>query len=217
MSNSTAAAGSNSSSSEAGTTAKKSKKTLLIVVIAALVLVAGGAGAVVFYMKKSAAAAAAAAQEEEEDGGGEHSAQASHAPKVDPKHPPAFLPLEPFIVNLADKESDRYAQIGITLQVQDPAAAEKLKAFMPAVRNSILLVLTHKTSHELLEREGKQALAEEIMREAVRPMGIHIEPPAKEPGHESGKDAEAAPKRKKSTPKVVNPIEQVHFSNFIIQ
>ena len=38
------------------------------------------------------------------------------------------------------------------------------------------MILAHKQSSELLERSGKEALAAEIMREAVRPMGIEIDP-----------------------------------------
>ena len=45
---------------------------------------------------------------------------------------------------------------------------------MPAVRNAILLILAQKSSRDLLGRSGKEELAEEIMREAVRPMGIEI-------------------------------------------
>ena len=87
---------------------------------------------------------------------------------------PVFLPLDPFIVNLADKDVDRYAQIGITLELESTVFADQVKAYMPAVRNAILLILAQKTSRELLGRSGKEELAEEIMREAVRPMGIEI-------------------------------------------
>ena len=45
---------------------------------------------------------------------------------------------------------------------------------MPAIRNAILMILAHKTSHELLERAGKEQLAAEILRETVRPLGITI-------------------------------------------
>ena len=48
---------------------------------------------------------------------------------------------------------------------------------MPAIRNAILLILANKTSKELLNREGKEQLAQEIMREAVRPMGIELATP----------------------------------------
>ena len=171
-----------------------------------------------FFLKKKAAAAAAEA--------GDDDAPAAHAAKSakhDPSHIPTFLPLEPFVVNLADKDADRYAQIGITLEIDDAKFAEQLKAYMPAIRNGILMVLAHKTSGQLLDRAGKLALADEIMREAVRPLGIEIddEPVAKsekaddEAGDEDKPKAKKKPKKK--APAEHNPVRHVHFSNFIIQ
>ena len=137
-----------------------------------------------------AAEAAAAAEAEGEDG-----AASGHKKEAKKDHgaPPAFLPLEPFVVNLADKETDRYAQIGITLEIDDAKTADQLKAYMPAIRNGILMVLAHKTSAELLERKGKEALANEIMRETVRSLGIEVEEPEAEPAAED----EDKPKKKK--------------------
>ena len=184
------------------------KKLLLIVLALVLVLGAGGAGAAIFIMKKQAAAAAAELDEED---AGDAGAERKTA-KVDPKALPTFLPLDPFVVNLADRDSDRYAQIGITLRVDDAAFAEQMKAFMPAIRNNILMILAHKTSDQLLAREGKEQLAETIAREAVRPMGIEIDPPeaeADEPAAGSKK------KRRKKQPH--NQVQQVLFSSFIVQ
>ena len=39
------------------------------------------------------------------------------AAKHDPKAVPTFVPLDPFTVNLADRDADRYAQIGVTLEL----------------------------------------------------------------------------------------------------
>ncbi len=205
--------------------AKKGKKKLIIIIAAVVVLlgVAGGGAAV--FMAKKKAAEAAAMEDEEDEGAAKHAD--AHA-KVDINHPPVFVPLEPFVINLADKDSDRYAQIAVTLQVVDAKFAEQLKAFMPAIRNSILMVLAHKTSQELLERTGKEQLAQEIMREAVRPMGINIEAPhAADKGDHGEKAADEeedeSPKKKKKKkaapkePATPNPIQQVHFANFIIQ
>lgn len=199
---------------------KKLSKKLVLVLAVVLLLLAGGGGAAVFMMKKRAAQAAAEAGEE----GGEAAIADAHAlKKPDPKHPPTFLPLEPFIVNLADREADRYAQIGITLQVDDAKVADQLKLYMPAIRNGVLMILAHKTSAELLERAGKERLAAEIMREAVRPLGIDVEldplpapAAAAEPGA-SAASAVAKPKRKPKAEAERNPVEQVHFSSFIIQ
>jgi flagellar FliL protein len=161
-------------------------------------------------MKKKAAAAAEAAEADGEDAGGH--GKGKHDAKHDPAHPPTFLPLEPFIVNLADKETDRYAQIGITLEIEDAKFADQLKAYMPAIRNGILMVLAHKSSAELLERKGKEALAAEIMREVVKPLGIETDDPEAEE-----ENADAKPKKKKKKAEVELPVKHVHFSNFIIQ
>lgn len=194
----------------------KGKKKLIIILAVVLLLVAGGGGAAVFMMKKKAAEAAAAEAEGED---GEHApakGKAKGDAKHDPAQPPVFLPLDPFVVNLADKDADRYAQIGVTLEVEDAKLGDQLKAYMPAIRNGILMVLAHKTSTELLTREGKEKLAGEIMRESVRPLGIELE----EPEEDEPAADEEKPKKKKKKRKTAadeSPVKHVHFSNFIIQ
>ncbi|MEO8154824.1 MAG: flagellar basal body-associated FliL family protein [Rhizobacter sp.] len=201
---------------------KKGKKKLIIIIAAVLLLALAGGGAGVYVMKKKAAAAAAAAEEGDDDSAAV--AAAEKAREEHHKHPPTFVPLEPFVVNLADKEADRFAQIGVTLEVEDAKFAEEMKAYMPAIRNGILMVLAHKTSQQLLQREGKIALAREIMHEAVLPMGIEAsdeEEPEAAPaaaakeGDDEDADAEKPKKRKKAS--VHNPVKHVHFSNFIVQ
>ncbi|TDP87894.1 flagellar FliL protein [Aquabacterium commune] len=204
-----------------GEAPKKGSKKLIIIGAAVAVLLAGGGGA--FFMMKKKADAEAAAAAEGEDGDAEHAAPAKQAKK--PEHgkdehkgPPTFVPLDPFIVNLADKEGERFAQIGVSLQVDDAKIGEEMKGYMPAIRNSVLLILSHKTSAELLSIEGKQKLAEEIRRDAARAMGYEIEDPEDEEA--AAKAEEDAPKKKKKKKKKVesyNPIVHVHYSNFIIQ
>lgn len=194
---------------------KKGKKKLIVIVAVLLLVVLGGGGAALFMMKKKAAEAA-----EAEEGGSGGSA-AAHAPSGGHKAPPTFVPLDPFVVNLADRDGERYAQVGLTLEVDDPKFGEEMKGYMPAVRSAILLILAHKTSQQLLTAEGKEALAEEIMREAVRPMGIEIDPPEAE-GHDDDHDdapkkAKPGGKKKKKKHEVHNPVQRVHFASFIIQ
>jgi flagellar protein FliL len=205
----------------AGAPVKKGKKKLVIMlVVVLLVLAIAGVGAMLLLKKKAAA-----------DGDGDDASTAStehRSDKVDLKHPPTFLPLDPFVVNLADKDADRYAQVGITLEVADAHFAEEMKAFMPAIRNGILMILAHKSSKDLLDREGKIQLAGEIQRESARTMGIEVEEPEPEAkGDDKGGDAKSksgdddeAPKPKKKKKKAAsepNPIRHVHFSNFIVQ
>ncbi len=186
------------------------KKKLVIIIAAVLAVLLIGGGVALYMVKQSAAAAAAAEEGEDADA---PAAKAEHAEEDEHKAPPVFVALDPFVVNLADRDAERFAQIGVTLQVDDPKFADELKLYLPAVRNGILMVLAHKTSQELLERSGKEQLAAEIMRESVRPMGIVIE--VDTPGSDA--NASDKPKPKKKKPAVHNPIASVNFSSFIIQ
>ena len=184
-----------------------SKKMIVIIAVLALLLAAGG-GAAFWIMKKRAAAAAAAAAAAE--GGEVAEAVEVKQAKPDLKSAPTFVPLDPFTVNLADREAERYAQVGITFELADAKAGELLKAYMPAIRNNILLALGSKTAAQLNERDGKLRLAAEIRREALRPLGYDIKLPAM---NATGTEPRVA----KQDDEEETPIRAVHFSNFIIQ
>src|SRR5438132_5339628 len=118
---------------------KKGRKKLITIAAAAAVLLAGAGGGVAWTLKKKHAAAAAAEAAAASDGEAEPVAAPVHHEVR--KTPPAFLPLEAFVVNLADRETERFAQIGITLELDEPKVADQLKLYMPAIRNGILMVL----------------------------------------------------------------------------
>jgi flagellar protein FliL len=196
---------------------KRGKKKKLIIIGGAVLalLLAGGGGATFYVMKQRAAAAAAAAAEAGETAEGEDGAakeDAAKRVKADLKNAPTFVPLDPFTVNLADREAERFAQVGITLELSDAKAGELLKAYMPAIRNNILLTLGSKTAGQLMERDGKLRLAAEIRRESLRPLGYDITlPPEAAPGAAAKKLPSAEDDDEPM------PIRAVHFSNFIIQ
>lgn len=193
-----------------GEAPKKGSKKLIIIIgaVVALLLVGGGAA---FMMSKKKADAT------EEDGGHAKSGRKAEQPKSEHVGPPAFVPLDPFIVNLSDRDSERFAQIGITLQVEDPKMSEEMKAYMPAIRNAVLLILSHKSSEDLLSPDGKTRLAEEIRREAARAMGYEVEDPEDEEEVAAEDEPPKKKKRKKKKVELYNPIVHVHYSNFIIQ
>jgi flagellar FliL protein len=175
---------------------KGKKKLMLIIAAAALVvLLAAGAGVAWWMMKPNANAGEDAELAEADPSADEHAEEAkAKKNKGDKKQVPVFLPLDMFTVNLADRESERYAQVGVTLELADAKTGDVLKAYMPAVRNDILMLLAHKKAAELQERAGKVALAREIRRAAMKPLD--------DSGDESDDDA---------------PVRAVHFSSFIIQ
>ena len=202
---------------EAPPPAKGKKKLIIIIAIVALVL-AGGSGAAVFLIKKKAAAEAT---EAEGEAATDEQAPAKSAAKQDPKAVPVFVPMDPFTVNLADREAERYAQIGITLEIDDAKTGDQIKNYMPAIRNNILMAIADRTAAELMGREGKTRLAERIKRETARALGYEVG----EEDAAGGAQADATPakagattaKKKKKQPAPVLPIKAVHFSNFIIQ
>ena len=175
------------------------KKLILLLALVLLVLAAAGGGALWWLKAKSQAAHA-----EDDDGTAEVSADdAKTPPKRDPKAVPVFVALDNFTVNLADRDAERYAQIGISLELADSKAGDRIKAFMPAIRNNILMVLAHKQASELLERAGKEKLADEVLRETERALGLAPLPID-------------SPKRRHADAEA-RPVRAVHFANFIIQ
>jgi flagellar FliL protein len=197
------------------------KKLVIMVAVAAIVLGGGGVGALVYMKKQKAAAEAAAA--DDGDASGDAGAPKAEKKKEHNAHP-VFVPMDPFVVNLADHEADRYAQIGIVLEVPDEHVGEEIKTYLPAIRNNILLLLAHKSSGDLAGGEGKELLAKQIRLEALKAMGEEVdgedEVEAPAPAAAAEGASAPAPAKKKNKKKAVAadaPIRSVQFSSFIIQ
>lgn len=212
MANPAAAAAAAAPADAPASSPAKSKKTLILIAAAVLVLALAGGGAFFLLKKKPAEVEGddEAAETSEPAKPAKHAGPAKH----DPKAVPTFVPLEPFVVNLADKEAERYAQIGMTLEIADAKLGDQIKTYMPAIRHSVLMVLADKTAAQLIDREGKLKLAREVQRETSRVLGAEID--ADEPAHEGeGAAAGGRKKKKKAAPEL--PIRAVHFSSFIVQ
>jgi len=205
---------------------KKGRKGLIIALAAVLLLGGGGGGAAWYFMKAKPDIDA--------------EAEAGNAPAAK-KKTKTFSTLEPFTVNLADEGGERFAQVAIVLEVQDAKTGEQITAVMPAVRNAVLMLLSSKTSKELLTVAGKERLAEELALAAGLQIGWtpaeddEDEPPRRKAAVAKSADraADAArsedadeasdekpTRKKKRKPKRradPNPIEAVHFSQFIVQ
>ncbi len=81
----------------------------------------------------------------------------------------AVMHLEPFVVNLADAEDNRFLRVGIDLGLENPVPAKEGKGGEGAVptariRDCILGVLTTWHSDALLAPEGKLKLKDEIVK-----------------------------------------------------
>lgn len=124
---------------------------------------------------------------------------------------PTFLPLDNMVVNLADPGGDRFVQIGITLELQDDKTAKVVKQYLPSIRNGVLLLVSQRSSEELMARAGKEKLAADIREEVSRPLGLGAAPAARAGSDDAGADEAERPRRRE------NAVRRVLFSSFIIQ
>ncbi|MDM0089794.1 MULTISPECIES: flagellar basal body-associated FliL family protein [unclassified Variovorax] len=173
----------------------KGKLKPLLLGLAGVLLLVSGAGGTWFFLNNKKAHAPA--HEEE---------AVAETPKA---ATPSYLALDNMVFNLADGGGDRVAQVGITLELQNDKAAEQIKQLMPKIRNGVLLMVSQRTSEELLKRDGKEKLAGDIQVEVSRLLGYDIESPKPAKG-----DEDAPVRRKKSAQ---GPVQAVLFSSFIVQ
>jgi flagellar FliL protein len=109
------------------------------------------------------------------------------APANSGKH--VFTALDLFTANLAERDNDRFAQVGVVIEVADAKAGAALTAVVPPIRSEILLLLSSKTADELLSLKGKQTLAAQVVDIA----------------------------RKYIAPEFRTSVYAAHFSSFVIQ
>jgi flagellar protein FliL len=71
--------------------------------------------------------------------------------------------IDPFIVNLADNQGERYLKVVMQLEVSDSLITTQLEQLKPKLRDNIMDLLTAKTYSELMDVGGKQRLRDEIV------------------------------------------------------
>jgi flagellar protein FliL len=126
--------------------ARKGRKGLLVIV-ALLVLASGGGGAW-WWLNRDAG-----------------TAQASAAPRA-----PVFMNLEPFTVNLMEEGGEHYLQMSLVFQVTDEKVVETMKAYLPVIRNRVLLLLSAKRPSDIASPDGKAKLVSDVtaaVRESI--------------------------------------------------
>jgi len=120
----------------------------IVIGLAAFLLIAGGATFGILKYLRSAGTAAAAEKTKKEEIG-------------------STLHLEPFLVNLADKEAVRFVKVTfkLGLSLEEKEVEEKLSknnVFLAQTRDSIISLLSSKTADEILTAEGKDKLRQEV-------------------------------------------------------
>ncbi len=144
--------------------AKSSKKFLIIIILAVAVL-AGGGGAAGFMMGSG----------QEEQGQDTHAKtdKKGHDEEEDEENqeePGPVVDLEAFLLNLADRDGQRYLKMTIKLELDRPEAETDFAVKVPAIRDSLLVLLSSKESHLLKTANGKRRVRDEILARANRVM-----------------------------------------------
>lgn len=135
------------------------KKLITIVVIAVLVSVGAAVGATLLLTggNDKAAHAQSEADEGEDEGSAEEAGEEGAGP--------TYVSLEPaFVVNFQDqKKRTKFLKAEISVVAGSVKAQEALTLHMPAVRNTLVLLLSRQLFEELATNEGKEKLRTEAL------------------------------------------------------
>lgn len=89
---------------------------------------------------------------------------------VDPRSlgPALYTPLDPpLLANFVDDTgATRYLQLGVQAMARDQKIIDAVQAHSPALRNAFLLMLANQDQDEIITREGKERLREDMLAEA---------------------------------------------------
>ena len=165
------------------------KKLIILIVVGALVLVGGGVGTTMWLLggKEAKSDSAKAKKDQEADGesadaeapaDGEAAAdgEATDGEAADgeasdeegkAKSASTYVELvPPFVVNFQDdKKRARFLKAEISILVKSADAEEALKANRPAVRNSLVMLLSRQVYDQLMTPEGKEKLRADALVE----------------------------------------------------
>jgi flagellar FliL protein len=164
-------------------------KMMLFLTIGLIVLALAAGGAWFLISKKKA--------HDEEDG--DDAAEPVKKVQVDHSHPPVFVPLEPFTVNLQPENGEQYLQVVLNFRVTDTQLGEEVKQYMPEIRHHILMLLSAKKASEVSTVGGREALAGQICTESNKVLGADLS------------------MKKKASTGCDGPIVAVLFTSFIVQ
>ncbi|WP_029521954.1 flagellar basal body-associated FliL family protein [Persephonella sp. KM09-Lau-8] len=139
------------------------KKKLIILLVVLLLLLGGGGGAAYKFLVLDK-------QEAKKE---ENKAEKIQQEIKDIENLGIMFEVGTFVVNLADKDADRYLKVTIILELSNEQVKQEVEKRLPQIKDSITTLLFTKTSRELRTAEGVEKLKEEILRRvnAILPLG----------------------------------------------
>ena len=94
----------------------------------------------------------------EEHGGGHGEAEAASPGPLG-----KVVPLEPFVVNITDRDRDRFLKLKTEIELSSADVATELNQRLPQIRDLIISLLGAKSFDEVRTIEGKNFLREEML------------------------------------------------------
>lgn len=112
-----------------------------------------------------------------------------------PKAPPQYLSMDPkFVVSFNDQQQPRFMQFSLEIMTRDSDVLQQVELHMPAIRSSLLMLFGIQAYEEMLTREGKEKLLQEVTADINTVLK-----------KASGKD------------EVTASVEAAYFNSFVIQ
>jgi len=169
-------------------------KIIIIAVLLAIALVGGGVGATWYFMsgnttdKSVATKDGKAAQDKAAD-----TEKAEVAEKE--KGPVIYMSLDPkFVVSFNDQSQARFMQLSVDVMMHNSDVKDQIKANMPAIRSSLLMLIGEQKVSDVDTKAGKQKLLKAIAA-----------------------DINATLKKMEGDKAIKNGVENAYFDSFIVQ
>lgn len=200
------------------TAAKGNKKKLFLFIGLAVLLVVVSIGGTIAALKLMAPDSDEESEVEEEE---------EVVEEVEPLAPAIYYQMTPnFTINFNINGRQRFLQAEITLMYRDPTLEPVLKLHMPAIRNGLVMLLSNKNFDELQTPEGKEILKKEafdtVQGILIKEQQAVLPKPEEDDEEEEDEDEDKKSKKKKKKEKEPEQpklpgIEQVLFTNFVMQ
>jgi flagellar FliL protein len=136
---------------------KPKSKKMLFLIIGLIVVLAGAVGGY-FYMQHNAELKR---QQEVEEKRPENILKKQLMERKD-NAAPIYIALDEMIVNLPGRGGEHYLQTKMVLRTNDGSTEDKIKKFLPVIRDKIITVLSSRQMQELATVEGKTMMAREV-------------------------------------------------------
>ncbi len=133
---------------DAGQEKKKGLNPVILILIAVIVLMVAGGG--FFFLVMSKQSKAEAKQEEKV--------------QKEEKKPGIFYQFEdPFIVNLAEVNAERYLKVNPVFEVDNEDVVEEINQKLPEIKDILITIFSSKTLDDVMPLAGKDRIKQEIM------------------------------------------------------